>query len=98
VTKKEEDKYFFRVYSLLNVAETPPYFHNGSVDDLSTVIRIMGKDMLKIELTDQEVEDIVAFEHALTGTIPEDFLTIPVLPIGGGKGDFGPGLLPSGKN
>jgi hypothetical protein len=76
------------------------------------VIRIMGKDMLKIELTDQEVEDIVAFEHALTGTIedivafehaltgtiPEDFLTIPVLPIGGGKGDFGPGLLPSGKN
>jgi cytochrome c peroxidase len=97
-TKKEEDKYFFRVYSLLNVTETAPYFHNGSVNDLATVIRIMGRDMLKIELTDQEVEDIVAFEHALKGKMPEDFLIMPVLPTGGGKGDFGPDLLPSGKN
>jgi cytochrome c peroxidase len=98
VTKKEEDKYLFRVYSLLNVTETAPYFHNGSVSDLREVIRIMGRQALKIELTDQEVEDILAFEHALKGKIPEDFLTMPVLPTGGGEGDFGPGLMPSGKN
>ena len=31
-TKKEEDKYVFRVPMLRNVAKTAPYFHDGSVD------------------------------------------------------------------
>ena len=31
-TKKDEDKYVFRVPMLRNVAKTAPYFHDGSVD------------------------------------------------------------------
>jgi cytochrome c peroxidase len=29
-TKKEEDKYVYKVPSLRNIALTPPYFHDGS--------------------------------------------------------------------
>lgn len=97
-TKKEGDQYFFKVASILNVAKTPPYAHNGSVNDLDTMVRIMGKEMLKVELKDEEVKDIVAFLHSLTGEMPQDFLVLPALPTGGGEGDFGPDLLPSGKN
>ena len=32
VTKKEEDRYVFRVPMLRNVAKTAPYFHDGSVE------------------------------------------------------------------
>lgn len=98
MTKKAGDEYFFKVASLLNVGKTPPYAHNSSVDDLDTMVRIMGKEMLKIELKDDEERDIVAFLHSLTGEMPQDFLVLPVLPTGGGEGDFGPDLLPSTKN
>ena len=97
-TKQEEDKYKFKVPSLLNVAETAPYTHKGTINDLPTMIRFMGKEMLNTTLTDSEVEAMVAFKHALTGKMPERFLTLPVLPTGGGEGDYGPGLMPSGKN
>lgn len=97
-TKKEEDKYFFKVASLLNVAKTAPYTHNGSVNDLNSMVKLMGREMLKTELKDGEVDDIVAFLHSLTGEMPQDFLTLPALPTGGGDGDFGPDLQPSTKN
>ena len=97
-TKQEGDKYKFKVPSLLNVAETAPYTHKGTINDLPTMIRFMAKEMLNIALTDSEVEAMVAFKHALTGEMPEHFLTLPVLPTGGGDGDYGPGLTPSGKN
>lgn len=97
-TKNEADRYFFKVPSLLNVARTPPYGHNGSINDLPGMVRFMGREMLKSELADGEVDDIVAFLHALTGRMPESFVRLPTLPTGGGDGDFGPGLLPSGKN
>ena len=61
------------------------------------MIKVMGTKMLNTELEPNEIEDITAFLHALTGEMPEDFMTIPVLPIGGGMGDFGPDLTPSGK-
>lgn len=97
-TKKEEDKFLFKVPSLLNVAKTPPYTHNGSVNDLPAMVRIMAKEMLRAELKEQEVNDIVAFLHALTGEMPKEFMVLPVLPIGGAVGDFGPDLAPSTKN
>ncbi len=97
-TKREEDKYFFRVPQLLNVAKTPPYTHAGLIDDLPEMVRFMAENMLKIKLTSAEIDDIVAFLHTLTGELPYDFQVIPMLPTGGGKGDYGPDLLPSGKN
>lgn len=97
-TKREEDKYFFRVPLLLNVAKTPPYTHAGLIDNLHEMVRFMAKNMLNTELTSAETDDIVAFLHSLTGELPYDFQVVPMLPTGGGKGDYGPDLLPSGKN
>jgi cytochrome c peroxidase len=97
-TKKEGDKYKFKVPSLLNVSKTAPYTHKGMVNDLPSMVRLMGNKMLRTELKKNEVNDIVAFLHSLTGEMPQHFLTMPVLPTGGGEGDFGPGLTPSGKN
>ena len=97
VTKEEADKFTYKVPSLLNVAKTPPYTHAGVVTSLPEIVRIMSKQMLDEEFTDDEVEDIVAFLDALTGKMPPHFQYIPQLPIGGGSGDFGPGLTPSTK-
>lgn len=80
VTKNEKDKYVFKVPLLRNVAMTPPYFHDGSVDKLAEAVWIMGKIQLGKDLPKEQVQDIVLFLHALTGKIPEDASAIPVLP------------------
>lgn len=97
-TKREEDKYFFKVPLLLNIEKTPPYTHAGLIDNLSDMVGFMAKNMLDKEFTSTEVFDIVEFLSSLTGEIPQHFMVVPMLPSGGGKGDFGPDLLPSGKN
>jgi cytochrome c peroxidase len=73
VTKQEADKYFFKVPSLRNVAETGPYFHDGSIKTLKEAIVIMGRHQLGQELTEKQLSDISAFLNALTGEIPEEF-------------------------
>jgi cytochrome c peroxidase len=40
----------------------------------------MGKTQLDRELTNGEIEEIVSFLKSLTGKIPEEALSIPVLP------------------
>lgn len=80
-TKIDSDKYVFKVPVLRNVAMTAPYFHDGSVDRLEDAIWIMGKIQLGKDLTKQQVGDISAFLHSLTGNIPEDILKVPVLPV-----------------
>lgn len=57
-----------RVPSLRNVAETPPYFHDGSAATLDTAVRRMGAAQLGQSLPDRQVEAIVAFLKTLTGT------------------------------
>jgi cytochrome c peroxidase len=56
-----------RVPSLRNVAETAPYFHDGSAPTLDDAVRKMGVAQLNSTLTDQQVNAIVAFLHTLTG-------------------------------
>jgi cytochrome c peroxidase len=80
VTKKEEDKYFFKVPMWRNVTRTAPYFHDGSIWDLKEAIRIMGRVQLGTQLSDDEVDLIDAFLHSLEGQIPEEALKLPVLP------------------
>lgn len=80
VTKKEADKYVFKVPSLRNVAMTPPYFHDGSVEKLEDAVRIMGELQLGKTLTEEQIGEIVAFLKSLTGTIPLDALILPTLP------------------
>lgn len=73
-TKKESDKYIFKVPTLRNVSVTFPYFHDGSVKDLDEAIKIMGKVQLNKDLTDDQVKSIHVFLDALTGEVPEEFL------------------------
>ncbi|MDA8432349.1 MAG: c-type cytochrome [Nitrospiraceae bacterium] len=80
VTKAENDKYVFKVPVLRNVAMTRPYFHDGSVDRLEDAVRIMGKIQLGKDLSQGQVQGIVAFLHALTGKIPDNALSVPILP------------------
>ncbi len=81
VTQNPGDLYVFKVASLRNVAMTPPYFHDGSVATLPEAVRIMGRVQLGRTLTDGEVTDIVAFLSSLTGPLPANFLTAPILPV-----------------
>jgi cytochrome c peroxidase len=66
VTKKEEDKYMFKVPSLRNVALTAPYFHDGQAKTLEDAVKQMAWLQLNKKLTDEEVQSIVAFLKSLT--------------------------------
>lgn len=70
VTKKERDKYFFKVPSLRNVAKTAPYFHDGRTSSLSEAVKIMARYQLGRPVTEKEVMKIVAFLSALNGELP----------------------------
>lgn len=78
VTGKEADKHMWKVPTLRNIALTAPYFHNGSVKDLDEAVRVMAKVQLNKTLSERQVQDIVAFLGALTGTFPE--MSMPRLP------------------
>lgn len=77
VTKQESDKDVFKVASLRNVAKTFPYFHDGSVKDLSQAVKIMAKAQLNKDLTDAEVQSIVTFLETLTGEVPATAKEMP---------------------
>jgi len=56
-----------RVPSLRNVATTAPYFHDGSAPTLHDAVRQMAAAQLDQDLSDQQVQAIVAFLQTLTG-------------------------------
>lgn len=71
VTKNESDKYIFKSPSLRNIEKTYPYFHDGSVKDLKEAVKIMGKIQLNKDLTENELNAMVAFLNSLTGEMPK---------------------------
>lgn len=77
LTHDPEDQYRFKVPGLRNVAVTPPYFHDGSVADLETAIRLMGQLQLGKALTPAQTADLAAFLNSLTGAIPPQFAAPP---------------------
>jgi cytochrome c peroxidase len=66
VTKKEEDKYVFKVPSLRNIALTAPYFHDGKAATLGDAVKQMAKLQVDEDLTDDQVKQLVAFLGALS--------------------------------
>ncbi len=80
VTRNEAELFVFKVPSLRNVAQTYPYFHDGSVWSLERAVEIMAEAQLNKKLSPDTVRAIVAFLKSLTGEIPEDALRLPVLP------------------
>src|SRR5947199_10634913 len=79
VTGNDADLYMFKVASLRNVGMTPPYFHDGSVATLPEAVKVMARVQLGTRLADKDVGDIVSFLATLTGPLPPDFVTAPVL-------------------
>lgn len=69
ITKNEADHYFFKVPQLRNVTETGPYMHDGSIESLAEIVRIMGDVQLSREFNDEEVAALVAFMGTLTGKV-----------------------------
>ena len=72
ITKREEDKYVFKVPSLRNVALTAPYMHDGRAHTLKEAVEIMSEHQLGRYMTEDEIEKIVAFLKSLTGEIPQE--------------------------
>jgi cytochrome c peroxidase len=80
VTNNPADLYVFRVPSLRNVAMTAPYFHDGSIATLPEAVRVMARVQLGLRPSEHEVDDIVFFLESLTGKLPSEFATVPILP------------------
>jgi cytochrome c peroxidase len=83
VTGEDRDMGKFRVPALRDVANTAPYFHDGSVETLEGAVALMasgGKDnpnlspMMKAmagkEVTEEQQKDLVEFLKALSGEYP----------------------------
>ncbi|MCC6774940.1 MAG: c-type cytochrome [Gemmatimonadaceae bacterium] len=80
VTNNPNDRFLFKVPSLRNIANTGPYFHDGSVADLSEAVRMMAHHQLGKDLTPEQVRAIVAYLGSLTGTLPLDYIAYPQKP------------------
>lgn len=83
VTGKDEDLGKFRVPSLREVANTAPYFHDGSVSTLEAAVALMASggidnphrseefDTVRdAEITPEQQKDLVEFMRALSGEYP----------------------------
>ena len=68
----------WRVPSLRNIANTAPYFHNGSVKTLNKAVRVMARSQLNREITDYEAELLEVFLKTLTGEY--SIQATPILP------------------
>lgn len=79
----------FKTPTLRDIAQTAPYFHDGSANTLEEVIDhyVRGGDIAKdlspnmkpLNLTAQEKEDMVSYLQALTS--PPVSLVVPTLPV-----------------
>ena len=91
-TKDPADRGRFKVPTLRNIAQTPPYLHTGAEKTLLDVVNFYDRGgipnsnldplMLPLRLTAGEKADLVAFLEALTGPVPTT--PIPVFPAGTG--------------
>lgn len=70
LTKREEDKYVFKVPSLRNVELTAPYMHDGRSKTLQDAVLLMTKHQLGRHMEAEEINNIVEFLKSLTGKIP----------------------------
>ncbi len=76
VTGDDGDRLVFAVPQLRNVARTAPYFHDGSVETLEEAVELMGRHQVGEELSEQTIQDVVAFLTALDAE-PDPWLLSP---------------------
>jgi cytochrome c peroxidase len=75
VTKREDDRGKFKTPTLRGVSLTAPYMHDGSLATLEEVVRFYNRGgganphldsvLAPLELSEEEVSDLVAFLKAL---------------------------------
>jgi len=82
ITHFPPDRMVFKVPSLKNIAETAPYFHDGSTPTLEGAIRLMGHHQLGVELPKDEVEAMAAWMRSMTGEPDPAYIAVPRLPPG----------------
>ena len=81
VTKDDKDKGAFKTPTVRNIELSAPYMHDGSQATLEEVVEWYAKGghpnptlsdkVKKLELSDQDKKDLVAFMKALTGDFPK---------------------------
>lgn len=81
VSGKPWDEMIFKVPTLLNVERTAPYFHDGAVKTLPDAVKKMADIQLDMNLSEKQVEEIVAFLESLNGELPK--IEKPTLPPSG---------------
>lgn len=81
VSGKPWDEMMFKVPTLLNIERTAPYFHDGAIKTLPEAVKKMADIQLDTNLSEKQVEDIVAFLHSLNGELPK--IEEPALPPSG---------------
>ena len=79
VSKAESEKGAFKTPTLRNIVETAPYMHDGSERSLRQVVEFynrggqpnpgLSKEMRPLQLSPQEIDDLVVFLHSLTGEV-----------------------------
>jgi cytochrome c peroxidase len=71
ITKKEEDRYYFKVPSLRNIELTAPYFHDGSIPTLEKAVEKMMQHQVGFVLKEKELNNVIKFLKTLTGEKPQ---------------------------
>lgn len=89
-SKNVADMGSFKTPTVRDIVNTAPYMHDGSIKTLEEVVEHytkggnpnpqLDKDIKKLNLTETEKSDVVAFMKTLTGERPS--FTMPVLPTG----------------
>lgn len=72
-SQRDQDRDLFRVPMLRNIARTGPYFHDGSVSNLTQAVLVMADVQLARPLTSAEATSLTHFLDSLTGTVPSQF-------------------------
>lgn len=90
VTKREANKGAFKTTTLRDVSRRGPYMHDGSLRTLREVVAFYNRggvpnpwlspEVVPLNLTVEEQEDLVAFLESLTGEVSPDVATPPLLP------------------
>lgn len=80
VTRRDSDRFVFKVPSLRNVEMTGPYFHDGKVSTLDEAVARMAEYQTGRPLDNAQKLSIVVWLKSLTGELPADYIKPPALP------------------
>ncbi len=78
LTQAEGDEFAFKAPTLRNIEYTAPYFHTGKVWSLAEATQLMSSSQLGIELSEENVNQLLSLMDAFTGEQPQ--IMYPTLP------------------